>query len=146
MENVTALQAKMSGRFNLPGQNRPHLPPTMGGGGFSGLNAVPTFGSLEDNFPPGITYARQARRLYVGGVTPQSTEQSITDFFNSKLREEGHAKDESADVQSADPVISVQVNHEKSYAFVEVRFFRNTIPASFLCAHSLFRSTVPLFR
>lgn len=141
MENVTALQAKMSGRFNLPGQNRPHLPPTFGGGGYAGLNAVPTFGSIEDNFPEGITYARQARRLYVGGITPEGTEHNIADFFNTKLREGGLTVDDKADVQSADPVISVQVNHEKSYAFVEVR---PSISSSMKL--TLIQLTVPLLR
>lgn len=78
------------------------------------------FGTFEDNFPTGITYARQARRLYVGGITAEGNEENIAVFFNGKMREQGFAIDEKVDVQSADPVVSVQVNHEKSYAFVEV--------------------------
>ena len=70
----------------------------------------------------GAAYARQARRLYVGNITLQANETNIGDFFNHQMREKGWAIDnDPAGVQGPDPVVSVQVNHEKSYAFVEVR-------------------------
>ena len=79
------------------------------------------YGTLEDNLPPGITYARQARRLYVGSITAEGTEENIAEFFNAKMREMNFAQDDKVEVESANPVISVQVNHEKSYAFLEFR-------------------------
>lgn len=79
------------------------------------------YGTLEDNLPPGITYARQARRLYVGSITAEGTEENIAEFFNSKMREMNFAQDDKVEVEGAQPVISVQINHEKSYAFLEVR-------------------------
>lgn len=67
-------------------------------------------------------YARQARRLYVGNITFEATEMNVAQFFNHQMRERGWANDsDAAGVQGPDPVVSVQVNHEKSYAFVEVR-------------------------
>lgn len=66
-------------------------------------------------------YARQARRLYVGNITFEATEMNVAQFFNNQMRERGWANDnDGAGVQGPDPVVSVQVNHEKSYAFVEV--------------------------
>jgi splicing factor U2AF subunit len=128
-EHVTALQAKMTGRFNLPGQSRPTLPMTyFNEGNMGGINQIlnvgeptVTFGSMEDNFPPGITYARQSRRLYVGGITDEGTDENISAFFNDKMREMGLAQDDKVDVQSEHPVVNVQINKEKQYAFVEFR-------------------------
>jgi splicing factor U2AF subunit len=69
----------------------------------------------------GAAYARQARRLYVGNITFEATENNIAEFFNVQMRERGWANDaDPAGLQGPDPVVSVQVNHEKSYAFVEV--------------------------
>lgn len=91
----------------------------MGGLGEGQLPAI-AFGTLEDNLPPGITYARQARRLYVGGIKEEGTEENIATFFNEKMRENNFALDDKVDVQADQPVISVQINLEKSYAFLEV--------------------------
>jgi len=69
----------------------------------------------------GAAYARQARRLYVGNITLKANETNIGEFFNEQMRSKGWAiDDDPAGVQGPDPVVSVQVNHEKSYAFVEV--------------------------
>lgn len=70
----------------------------------------------------GAAFARQARRLYVGNITLEASEQNVGEFFNRQMREKGFAIDnDPAGVQGPDPVVSVQVNHEKSYAFVEFR-------------------------
>lgn len=73
---------------------------------------------------PGLSYSRQARRLYVGQVTLEANEANVAAFFNAKMRENGFAvdkKDGAIGVQAPDPVVSVQVNHDKNYAFVEFR-------------------------
>jgi len=116
----------MTGRFNLPGQNRPSFPPNyayaqaMAGMGPDGQPAI-QYGTMEDNLPPGITAARQARRLYVGSITLEGNEENIAAFFNEKMKEQNFIQEDKAEVQNDQPVLSVQVNHEKSYAFLEFR-------------------------
>ncbi|GAA94557.1 uncharacterized protein L969DRAFT_421039 [Mixia osmundae IAM 14324] len=126
-ETVSAETARMSGHFLLPGQNGVvRFPPGFheGRGAFGGLNmsgagsAAAPMGGVQ----PIISFARQQRRLYVGNIMPTADEQNVTEFFNAKMRENGLSLDDKkVDVQTADPVVSVQVNHEKSYAFVEFR-------------------------
>jgi hypothetical protein len=59
---------------------------------------------------------RQSKRLYVGNVGPDATDQGMADFFNQKMREHKFAVD-----LPGEPVANIQVNHDKSYAFVEFR-------------------------
>ena len=59
--------------------------------------------------------SRQSRRLYIGSITPEINEQNLADFFNSKMKE--------MDIGTGgpgNPVLAVQCNYEKNYAFVEV--------------------------
>ncbi len=58
---------------------------------------------------------RQSKRLYVGNVQYTCTEDTLAEFFNGKMREQGFAVD-----MPGEPVANIQLNHEKSYAFVEV--------------------------
>ena len=123
--------------------------PTITGGTASGYNPFGTSGPMPEGFGinsalpkapsaqpnalavdpsgenvPGLAYSRQARRLYVGNITLEATETNVAAFFNAKMREKGFAVDKregAIDVQAPDPVVSVQVNHDKSYAFVEFR-------------------------
>ncbi|GAA5926495.1 uncharacterized protein JCM15063_000291 [Sporobolomyces koalae] len=140
-EQFTPEQAKLTGMFNLPGHTRPYLPP-----GFdpSTIPAVegqnpplffrpPVFGAVGPGAPIG-SLARQARRLYVGNITMEATEETIAQFFNSKMVElglvsDGHLGDDlqGLGLKGDQPVISVHVNYEKNYAFVE---FRNSEEAS----------------
>lgn len=60
--------------------------------------------------------SRQSRRLYIGSITPEVTEQNLSDFFNSKMLEMGIGTG-----GPGNPVLAVQCNYEKNYAFVEVR-------------------------
>ena len=90
------------------------------------------FGGGAESLVPGINYARQARRLYVGNITLEGNEQNVKEFFDAKMREQGFAVDKregAIDVQAPDPVVSVQVNHDKSYAFVEFRSPEEAISA-----------------
>ncbi|KAH7106043.1 hypothetical protein BKA62DRAFT_809497 [Auriculariales sp. MPI-PUGE-AT-0066] len=70
-----------------------------------------------DGFGPSPNLARQSRRLYIGSITPEITEQNLTTFFNQKMREMNLGQQNVA----GDPVLAVQVNYEKNYAFVEFR-------------------------
>lgn len=60
--------------------------------------------------------SRQSRRLYIGSITPDVNEQNLTDFFNGKMIEMSLGTG-----TPGNPVLAVQCNYEKNYAFVEVR-------------------------
>ena len=72
--------------------------------------------------------SRQSRRLYIGSITPDVNEQNLADFFNSKMIEMSIGTG-----GPGNPVLAVQCNYEKNYAFVEVCIFQNLLP----CAHRL---------
>ncbi|EGG12041.1 uncharacterized protein MELLADRAFT_41759 [Melampsora larici-populina 98AG31] len=71
------------------------------------------------------SFARQARRLYVGNILHTANEMNVAEFFNAKMKELGllvrNGEDGSMISISENPVVAVQVNHEKNYAFVEFR-------------------------
>lgn len=75
---------------------------------------VPTFGMGMAVNP---NLSRQSRRLYIGSITPEINEQNLADFFNNKMTEM-----KIGTGAPGNPVLAVQCNYEKSYAFVEVRF------------------------
>lgn len=74
----------------------------------------PMMGMAGGPLPANV--ARQRRRLYVGNITPECNEQNIADLVNEKMHDIGFSKNEEGE-----PVVNVAINHEKSYAFVEVR-------------------------
>lgn len=78
---------------------------------------VNTFG-MGTGVNPNLS--RQSRRLYIGSITPDINEQNLTDFFNSKMKEMNLGTG-----APGNPVLAVQCNYEKNYAFVEVctRFY-----------------------
>ncbi|CAO0796197.1 unnamed protein product [Mucor circinelloides] len=117
MEGMSAEQVKSTGLFPLPGQvvgtrtPQSFQPPppsdhmmhdgsrirvTQGAAGPVALNA---------------TLARQAKRLYVGQIPFGIDEKPMADFFNETM-EKLHLADTT-------PVLAVQINHDKNYAFVE---------------------------
>ncbi|CAM8943996.1 unnamed protein product [Rhodiola kirilowii] len=59
---------------------------------------------------------RHARRVYVGGLPPLANEQTIATFFSHVMSAIGG---NSAGV--GDAVVNVYINHEKKFAFVEMR-------------------------
>ena len=95
-----------SGLFNLPGANRSHGPQIIG---FGAHPPIPT------GLVPNTNLARQSRRLYLGSITSLADEDNIALFFNAKMREMGLSQG------PGNPVLAVQVNREKNYAFVEFR-------------------------
>lgn len=62
--------------------------------------------------------SRQSRRLYIGSITPDVNEQNLSEFFNAKMNEMNLG---TGNTSSKDPVLAVQCNYEKNYAFVEFR-------------------------
>ncbi|KAG9223924.1 hypothetical protein CCMSSC00406_0004460 [Pleurotus cornucopiae] len=112
-EQYTAMQAKQTGMFNLPGANRTQIPPILGIPGLPPPMPVQTFG-MGIGVNPNLS--RQSRRLYIGSITPDITEQNLADFFNSKMIEMSIGTG-----GPGNPVLAVQCNYEKNYAFVEFR-------------------------
>ncbi|KAG2157830.1 uncharacterized protein EDB93DRAFT_1078135 [Suillus bovinus] len=112
-EQYSAMQAKQTGLFNLPGANRTQVPPILGIAGLPPPIPVQTFGMGIGSNP---NLSRQSRRLYIGSITPEVNEQNLADFFNGKMIE--------MDIGTGgpgNPVLAVQCNYEKNYAFVEFR-------------------------
>ncbi|KAJ7890668.1 hypothetical protein B0H14DRAFT_2690283 [Mycena olivaceomarginata] len=112
-EQYTAMQAKQTGLFNLPGANRTQIPPILGIAGLPPPMPVQTFGMGMGGNP---NLSRQSRRLYIGSITPEVTEQNLADFFNVKMEEM-----KIGTGGPGNPVLAVQCNYEKNYAFVEFR-------------------------
>jgi hypothetical protein len=73
---------------------------------------VQTFGMGIGSNP---NLSRQSRRLYIGSITPEVNEQNLADFFNSKMIEMSIGTG-----GPGNPVLAVQCNYEKNYAFIEV--------------------------
>jgi hypothetical protein len=82
----------------------PHLQALMGGGGSGGMPA-----------PGNLPGTRQARRLYVGGCPLPITENEIRQFWNEAM------KTAFPDLPPGDSVVSIYLNVEKKFAFVELR-------------------------
>uniref|UniRef100_A0A803QGH2 Splicing factor U2af large subunit n=1 Tax=Cannabis sativa TaxID=3483 RepID=A0A803QGH2_CANSA len=59
---------------------------------------------------------RHARRVYVGGLPPLANEQTIATFFSGVMAAIGGNSSGSGDA-----VVNVYINHEKKFAFVEMR-------------------------
>ncbi|KAK3033826.1 hypothetical protein RJ639_034244 [Escallonia herrerae] len=59
---------------------------------------------------------RHARRVYVGGLSPTANEQSVATFFSHVMAAIG-----GNTAGLGDAVVNVYINHEKKFAFVEMR-------------------------
>lgn len=140
---MTAGQAKAMGLFNPPGPNRNfgpqyvlgpdglpaplHPVPGMGPGFIPRINGPAALGA--PGAPMGgmggssSNVARQRRRLYVGNITYDCTPENLKQLFNEKMFGLGVTRDE----HGLEPVVDVQCNHDKSYAFVEVRSRRHVL-------------------
>lgn len=106
--------------FNLPGANRTQpVPGTLAPPIDAPMPSQPVYFNQATAFggPTGTNQnmARQSRRLYCGSITYEANEENIGAFFNAKMIETGLGTGGPGDA-----VIGVQINHEKSYAFVEV--------------------------
>ncbi|GFQ05004.1 splicing factor u2af large subunit a [Phtheirospermum japonicum] len=59
---------------------------------------------------------RHARRVYVGGLPPSANEQTVATFFSHVMAAIG-----GNTAGPGDAVVNVYINHEKKFAFVEMR-------------------------
>ncbi|XP_074647734.1 splicing factor U2AF 50 kDa subunit-like [Tubulanus polymorphus] len=71
----------------------------------------------------GSAVSRQARRLYVGNIPFGVTEEAMMTFFNEQMKSAGLAPSEG------NPVIAVQINLDKNFAFLEFRSVDETTQA-----------------
>ncbi|KAJ8545847.1 hypothetical protein K7X08_018430 [Anisodus acutangulus] len=98
----------------LPGAN-PSLP-----GMFSNMFPLASgqFGALPIMPVQAMTQqaTRHARRVYVGGLPPTANEQSVATFFSHVMYAIG-----GNTAGPGDAVVNVYINHEKKFAFVEMR-------------------------
>ncbi|KAM9779701.1 splicing factor U2AF 65 kDa subunit-like [Neosynchiropus ocellatus] len=96
---------------------------------------IPTIALLTPPTLPGVAAAsaqvpvagsqmtRQARRLYVGNIPFGVTEESMAEFFNAQMRLAGLSQAPS------NPVLAVQINQDKNFAFLEFRSVDETTQA-----------------
>lgn len=80
--------------------------------------AVPAIPGMFQNTLPSATglATRHARRVYVGGLPPSANEQSVAVFFSHVMNVIG-----ANTAGPGDAVVNVYINHEKKFAFVEMR-------------------------
>nr|XP_040046939.1 splicing factor U2AF 65 kDa subunit-like [Gasterosteus aculeatus aculeatus] len=96
---------------------------------------IPTIALLTTSASTGVSVAptqlpvvgsqmtRQARRLYVGNIPFGVTEESMAEFFNAQMRLAGLSQAPS------NPVLAVQINQDKNFAFLEFRSVDETTQA-----------------
>ncbi|KAI3359090.1 hypothetical protein L3Q82_002636 [Scortum barcoo] len=101
----------------------------------SAAGQIPTIALLATSTTTGVAAAptqvpivgsqmtRQARRLYVGNIPFGVTEESMAEFFNAQMRLAGLSQAPS------NPVLAVQINQDKNFAFLEFRSVDETTQA-----------------
>jgi splicing factor U2AF 65 kDa subunit len=110
--------AHMSGSVGAGG-DRVGVPSTA-----ANFGAMPPLGSSPDTPVGSQQHAtRHARRLYVGNLPVNSTDVAVGDFFNRAL---AYSK---GVIGEGNPVISVYLNLEKRFAFIELRSLPETAAA-----------------
>ncbi|PPR88938.1 hypothetical protein GOBAR_AA31743 [Gossypium barbadense] len=102
-------------QFQIPGNNPtlpgvfPNMFPLATGQQFGGLPLMPVQAMTQQA-------TRHARRVYVGGLSPTANEQSVATFFSQVMAAIG-----GNTAGPGDAVVNVYINHEKKFAFVEMR-------------------------
>ncbi|XP_011025737.1 PREDICTED: splicing factor U2af large subunit A isoform X2 [Populus euphratica] len=81
----------------------------LGTGQFGALPVMPVQAMTQQA-------TRHARRVYVGGLPPIANEQSVATFFSQVMAAIG-----GNTAGPGDAVVNVYINHEKKFAFVEMR-------------------------
>ncbi|KAK8606774.1 hypothetical protein V6N13_052531 [Hibiscus sabdariffa] len=77
----------------------------------------PATGQLFGGLPlMPVQATSHARRVYVGGISPTANEQSVTEYFSHVMAAIG-----GNTAGPGDAVVNVYINHEKRFAFVEMR-------------------------
>ncbi|XWS33741.1 hypothetical protein CRYUN_Cryun22dG0109500 [Craigia yunnanensis] len=110
-----AAAAAAAAAVQIPGNNPalpgvfPNMFPLATGQQFGALSLMP-FQAMTQQA------TRHARRVYVGGLSPTANEQSVAIFFSQVMAAIG-----GNTAGPGDAVVNVYINHEKKFAFVEMR-------------------------
>ncbi|KAL6102459.1 u2af2 [Pungitius sinensis] len=112
-EHITPLQYKA-----LPAAGQIPTMALLMASASTGAAAAPTQVAVV-----GSQMTRQARRLYVGNIPFGVTEESMAEFFNAQMRLAGLSQAPS------NPVLAVQINQDKNFAFLEFRSVDETTQA-----------------
>ncbi|KAL2504289.1 Splicing factor U2af large subunit A [Abeliophyllum distichum] len=105
---ATAIVGQMPGTTpTIPGMFTNMFP--MASGQFGALPVLPVQAMTQQA-------TRHARRVYVGGLPPTANEQSVATFFSHVMSAIG-----GNTAGPGDAVVNVYINHEKKFAFVEMR-------------------------
>ncbi|KAJ6740122.1 U2 SNRNP AUXILIARY FACTOR LARGE SUBUNIT [Salix purpurea] len=99
---ITGTTAPIPGMF-------PNMFPLGTGQQFGALPVMPVQAMTQQA-------TRHARRVYVGGLPPIANEQSVATFFSQVMAAIG-----GNTAGPGDAVVNVYINHEKKFAFVEMR-------------------------
>ncbi|KAD2805756.1 hypothetical protein R6Q59_029237 [Mikania micrantha] len=91
----------------IPGMFQSMFP--MAAGQFGALPVMPVQAMTQQA-------TRHARRVYVGGLSPSANEQTVATFFSHVMSAIG-----GNTAGPGDAVVNVYINHEKKFAFVEMR-------------------------
>ncbi|XP_021992610.1 splicing factor U2af large subunit B isoform X1 [Helianthus annuus] len=91
----------------IPGMFQNMFP--LAPGQFGGLPVMPVQAMTQQA-------TRHARRVYVGGLSPSANEQTVATFFSHVMAAIG-----GNTAGPGDAVVNVYINHEKKFAFVEMR-------------------------
>ena len=89
------------------------LPISQSNNVFAAMGGLGTAGSLT-SASASMQQTKNARRLYVGGIPAGTDEQEVTRFFNETISKATNG------AEGPCPVLSVYINHEKCFAFVEL--------------------------
>nr|GEW75461.1 splicing factor U2af large subunit B-like isoform X1 [Tanacetum cinerariifolium] len=92
---------------SIPGMFQNMFP--MASGQFAALPVMPVQAMTQQA-------TRHARRVYVGGLSPTANEQSVATYFSHVMSAIG-----GNTAGPGDAVVNVYINHEKKFAFVEMR-------------------------
>ncbi|XP_038722937.1 splicing factor U2af large subunit B-like isoform X4 [Tripterygium wilfordii] len=108
-EPCTGLIGQMPGANPaIPGMF-PNMFPMATGQQFGALPVMPVQAMTQQA-------TRHARRVYVGGLPPTANEQSVATYFSQVMAAIG-----GNTAGPGDAVVNVYINHEKKFAFVEMR-------------------------
>ncbi|GAY42740.1 hypothetical protein CUMW_069220 [Citrus unshiu] len=112
---MLAAGAAAAAAGQIPGANPaipgmfPNMFPLVTGQQFGALPVMPVQAMTQQA-------TRHARRVYVGGLPPTANEQSVATFFSQVMAAIG-----GNTAGPGDAVVNVYINHEKKFAFVEMR-------------------------
>ena len=77
---------------------------------------IPSISAASATPVVGSNVVMQSRRLYVGNIPFGVSENAMMDFFNQQMSLTGLSQSDGM------PVIAVQINLDKNFAFLEVTF------------------------